>query len=340
MKRMLATLLLPLNVAWAQVTPSAGPTLYGYVKAWYQADYSTNQGGFSVNMARLGVKGNINEYAGYKLFADFTRLGSLQTKTTTLDGITYVTSATATFSNYLLDADAFIKPVNNLTIDMGQFKVPFSTDNLRSGADVDFVNRPMITNVTPGLRDMGFMATYDIKGRTPVQLASGVFNGAGQNKTENDKTANYAFRAVIQPIKGLGLSANYYGGKLSGAGVSIYDLGFDLKVGNAFLDGEFAARGSDINKVITNSNSFFVYSYYDVDLGKCEISHVIPAVRYERYDPSTSVSNNEIYRTTFGVALEFAKVSFAQFRINYELFDYANGAPNPNKLIFELQTRF
>ena len=340
MKRMLTAFFLLFNAAWAQVTPGTGPTLYGYVKAWYLADYSTNQGGLSINMARLGVKGTVNEYAGYRLFVDFTRLGILQTKTTTLDGVNYLTSASATFSNYLLDADAFVKPVKNLTIDMGQFKVPFSTDNLRSGAATDFVNRPLTTNVTPGLRDMGFMATYDINGGTPVEISGGAFNGAGQNRTENDRTANYALRAAVHPMKTLGLSANYYGGKLSGAAVNIYDLGFDMKLGSIFLDGEFAARGSNLDGATTNSNSFFLYTYYDVNLGNFEISRLIPAVRYERYDPSTAVSNNEVYRTTFGVALEFARVTFAQFRLNYELFDYKNGSVNPNKLIVEMQTRF
>ncbi len=340
MKGAIISILILLNAAYAQDSTGTGPTVYGYIKAWYQADYSKDQGGFSINMARLGAKGSVNKFAGYRVFVDFTRLGSLQTRTTTLDGVNYVTSASATFSNYLLDADAFVKPVENLTIDMGQFKVPFSTDNLRSGAVIEFVDRPMTTNVTPGLRDMGLMGTYDFKGAMPVQLSGGAFNGAGQNKTENDKTANYAFRAVVRPIRNLGLSANYYGGRLSGANVNIYDLGFDMKISGLFLDGEYAARGADLSGATTNSNSFFVYASYDENLGTFEISHIIPAIRYERYDPGTAVSGNEIYRTTLGVAFEFARVTFAQFRINYELFDYKDGTPNPDKLIFEMQTRF
>ena len=340
MKKIFLILTLFVGLAWAQEKPAYSPTVFGYLKGWYQADYSTNQGNFLLKEVRLGVRGNVNEYAGYKLFVDFTRLGNIQSKTTTINGVTVVTSTTASFSDYLLDADAFIKPLKNLTIDMGQFKVPFGTDNLRSGADIDFVNRPLLTNVSPGLRDMGVMTTYSTNISVPVELKAGVFNGSGQNKPENDKTANYAVRAVVQPVKDFGVSANYYGGKISGANVNIYDLGVDLKIGNIFFDGEYVQRSSELKSITTKSNSYFIYSVYDFDFGKSFVTHLMPAVRYERYDPNTTVGDNEVSRTTFGVALEFAKIKYAQFRINYELFDYKNGTTNPNKLIIELLTRF
>ncbi|MHB8337203.1 MAG: porin [Ignavibacteriaceae bacterium] len=340
MKKISVLILLLISLTRAQEKPNYSPILFGYVRGWYQTDFSIDQGGFLIKEARLGAKGNVNEYAGYKLFVDFTRLGNLQTKATTINGVTVVTSVAASFSDYLLDADAFIKPIKNLTVDLGQFKVPFGTDNLRSGSDIDFVNRPLITNVSPGIRDIGFMTTYSMNAGVPVELKAGLFNGTGQNKSENDKTTNYAFRTVVQPVKELGVSANYYGGRLSGADVSIYNFGFDLKVGNVFFDGEYGGRSSELKSVKMISNSYFIYSYYDFDLGKSEVSHIIPAVRYEGYDPNKALSNNEINRATFGLAFEFAKIKYAQFRINYELFDFKDGTKNPNKLIVELLTKF
>ncbi len=340
LKKLFVLLAILQSVMFAQSKNDTSPNLFGYIKGWYQSDIANNQGSFLIKEARLGAKGKVNQYAGYKLFVDFTRLGNLQTGTTTINGVQVVTSENATFSNFLLDADVYLKPFENFTFDLGQFKIPFGTDNLRSGAEIDFVNRPLLTQVTPGLRDIGAMGTYSNSSLLPLEIKAGLFNGSGQNKTENDKTTNYALRTVVSPISDFEISGNYYGGKLSGVDVSIFDFGFSYRLNKIFIDGEYGQRNSELKNISTTSNSYFIYSYYDFDFGKSEISHIIPAVRYESFDPSTNLSGNEINRTTFGLALEFAKITYAQLRFNYELFDYKNGQTDPNKFIIEIITRF
>lgn len=340
MKKIIIILVLLVSTTWSQSKKEFKPVLYGYVQSWYQTDLSTNHGDFLIRYARLGVKGRVNEFAGYKLFVDFTRLGRLKTKTAVINGTSVVTSAEATFSNYLLDADVYLSPVKNFKIDLGQFKVPFGTDNLRSAASIDFINRPLITNVSPGLRDIGVLTSYNLKDYAPLEISAGLFNGTGQNKPENDRTTNFAARAATSPIKGLGISANYYGGKLSGGNVNMYNFGFDFQLSQLFIDGEFGGEGLDNNISTINSNSYFIYSYYDFEFDQVIISHIIPAVRYEHFDPNTSISNDEINRTTIGLSLELAKIKFAQFRVNYELFDYKDGSTNPNKITAAILTRF
>jgi hypothetical protein len=211
---------------------------------------------------------------------------------------------------------------------------------MRSGADIDFINRPLLTNVTPGLYDIGFMGSYKMEEYFPIELKAGVFNGSGYNKQEDDKTMNYCIRTYLQPSAILGLSANYYGGKLTGTKVNILDFGTDIKISDLFISGEFAQRFSNLKEKKTTSNSFFIYSSYDFNLGSSVISHIMPALRYEMYDVNTSISKNEISRITTGLAIQFAKIKYAQLRFNYELFDYKDGRNNPDKLIVELQTRF
>jgi hypothetical protein len=340
MKKLLLVILFSGSFLFAQDKKDTSPIFFGYVRAWHQTDFSTNQGEFLAKMARLGVRGNVNEFASYRVLVDFVRLGKLSTSSTTINGTKVLTGASASFSDVLLDAEAIINPMKNLSFSLGQFKVPFSTDNLRSGADIDFVNRPLLTSVAPGLRDFGFMGTYSIKGEVPVEFKAGLFNGAGQNKSENDKTTNYSLRTAVQPIKGLGLSANYYGGKASGADLSIFDFGAEYKFGGLFLVGEYGQRTSTTPAKEIKANSYFIYTVYDFDFGDNMISHLMPALRYENYDPNSDTANNEISRFTAGLSLQFAKIKFAQFRVNYELFDYKDGSANPNKLIFEIQTRF
>ena len=340
MKKVFMVLVFITTIVAAQNKPDYSPKFSGYIRAWHETDFSTNQGDFLVKMARVAIKGNVNEYAGYRFQVDFTRLGKLSTTSTSLDGTKVLTGASATFSDVLLDAEAFVTPVKNLSFSVGQFKVPFGTDNLRGGADIDFINRPLLTNVAPGLRDVGFMGTYTMKDGIPMEFKAGLFNGAGQNKPENDKSTNYSFRATVTPFTGFALAANYYGGKSSGADLGIYDFGFDYKFGKVFLSGEFGQRNSKTSAKEINSNSYFVYANYQFDFSESFVSAIIPALRYENYDPNGDASNDEIGRITAGLAFQFAKIKFAQFRINYELFDYKDGRTNPDKLIFELQTRF
>lgn len=318
------------------------PTLqtFGYIRAWHQTDLSTNQGQFLVKMARMGLKGKVNQYASYRVFVDFTRLGSMNTKSEDVNGTEVVTDVSAKFSDVLLDAEAVLTPVKNFAVEVGQFKVPFSTDNLRGGADIDFVNRPLITNVAPGLRDIGIMCSYNFKDNLPLELKAGVFNGAGQNKAENDKSSNYSLRAVVSPVKSVGLSANYYGGKSSGADLGIFDLGADYKIGNVFVSGEFGQRQTKTSAQKVKSNAYFIYATYDLEFEECMITHLFPAVRYENYDQNQSLDDNEVSRVTAGLSFNFAKIKAAQFRINYELYDYKDGRKNPDKIIFELQTKF
>ena len=340
MKKSLILFLVALSFTAAQDKSDYSPKIFGYVRAWHQTDFSTNQGAFLVKMARLGAKGDVNEYAGYKILVDFTRLGKLSTSSTTIDGTKVLTGASANFSDVLLDAEAIVKPVEGLSFSLGQFKVPFSTDNLRSGTDIDFVNRSLLTKVAPGLRDIGFMGTYAVKNGVPLQFNAGLFNGSGQNKTEDDKAVNYSLRASVIPVSGLSLAANYYGGQASGADLGIFDFGFDYKMGNAFFSGEFGQRNTKAATKETTANSYFVYATYEFNFKDSFVSGIVPALRYENYDPNTDLSDNEIGRITAGVALQFAKIKFAQFRINYELFDYKDGRENPNQLIIELQTKF
>ncbi|MFA7228676.1 MAG: porin [Melioribacteraceae bacterium] len=340
MKKVILFSLIAINLLVAQEKADYSPKFSGYLRAWHQTDFGTNQGQFLLKQVRLGINGAVNEYASYKFLVDFTRLGKLTTTTTTINGTKVVTGATANFSDILLDAAAVLSPFKSLDITAGQFKVPFSTDNLRSDQNADFSNRPLHTNISPTIRDIGVMATYKLKGEFNAELSAGTFNGTGMNKTENDKSMDYVFRAVVAPLKGLSLSGNYYGGKAQGADLSFYNFGFDYKLGALFLDAEYASKNTQTVTTDISGNSFFAFATYNIPLEGNFLREMIAGFRFEKYDPNTSADNNEIDMMTFGVTFEFAKITFARFRINYELFDYKDGRDNPDRLIFELQTRF
>lgn len=339
MKKILILTVLLTSLAIAQDKVDYSPKFSGYVRAWHQTDFPAGQGQFLVKQARMAIAGAVNEYAGYKFQVDFTRLGKLSTTSTTIDDQKVLTGASANFSDILLDAQAIITPFSNFDISAGQFKVPYSTDYLRSDQNHDFANRPLITSITPS-RDLGFMLSYKWKGGVPAEFHAGSFNGSGMNKTENNKTMDFAFRAVVSPITDLSFSGNYYNGKAAGMNSHYYNFGMDYAIGSLFLDAEYSGKLTKADDDDIKGNSIFAYATYRVKTGEVFVKEVIPAIRFETFNPNTSDDKSKINLITLGMTFEFAKITFAHFRVNYELYDYNDGRDNPSRLILELQTRF
>lgn len=330
----------PIAAQNKEIKDNFAPAFTGYIRFWQQTDFSTDQGQFILKEITLGASGDVNEYVGYKFLADLTRLGKLTTSATTINGTTVVTKASASFTDILLDAAVKVTPIANLSITGGQFKIPFSTDNLRGNVAIDFVNRPLMTNVAPASRDIGAMASYKVSSLLP-EISAGAFNGTGLNKVETDKTVNYVCRAVVTPVTNLNLSANYYNGKLSSNDINVMGFGFDYKISNLFLDAEYVTKNTKQPDVTIGSNAFFIYSLYNFGISETGIiKSITPAVRFDLYDPDTDKYNDEINRITLGLTFHFAKVTWAHVRLNYEKYDYKDNTVNPDKFILEMQARF
>ena len=336
MKKVVIALLAIVSIVTAQNKPVNTMKTYGYVKAWYKNSTEQNQQEFTVRMARFGLKGAVNEYSGYKVFVDFARLGKMKTSTENVNGVDVVTGTSVKFSDVLLDAVATLKPVKNLSFSLGQFKIPFSTENLKSGASIDFINRSLITKVTPSLRDIGFMSSYTFE-NIPFDLSMGLFNGSGQNNSENDKTINYSVRGVFEPIENAVLSANYYEGRLSGLNVKVIDFGAEFNFYNLNLSGEFAQRQTDSPNYDNKSSAYYSSLIYNIAVKNDFLKGIMPAIRYEFYDADNELSDNEIDRISFGVALQFAERYFSQLKFNYESYSEIE---NSNNFTIEYQVKF
>jgi phosphate-selective porin OprO/OprP len=79
----------------------------------------------------------------------------------------------------------------------GQFKVPFSLEELTSDLHIDFVERSLINELVPSY-DRGVMAYGNIK-QGIVSYSLGSFNGTGQNASDNNGDKDVAARMVIAP---------------------------------------------------------------------------------------------------------------------------------------------
>ncbi|HLC20564.1 MAG TPA: porin [Candidatus Methylomirabilis sp.] len=131
---------------------------------------------FLVRRGRIGLLGTFYKYFDFFVEADFAQGSAVLT-----DG-------------YL---DIHYWP--ELRLRAGQFKIPFSYEELLSDNSIDFVERSVADNLTPG-RDLGAMLHGSLFGGV-ISYAGGIFNGSGQNTADTNDSKDVAARLVVYPFK-------------------------------------------------------------------------------------------------------------------------------------------
>lgn len=177
------------------VTPSSGVRLSGYLQAreTWQKDIGLTG---TINRARLTAAGGIATNFTWRIQGEF-RTGNVG-----------VGKASVSLQ------DAYIRwKRNDLGIQAGQFKTPFTREFVTSLADIETADRSTVVDSLAPKRDIGVLADYDFHQR--VQLFAGVFNGEGANTTANrDSTALGVVRAVVRLHRDVTIGANvarYFG---------------------------------------------------------------------------------------------------------------------------------
>ncbi len=100
----------------------------------------------------------------------------------------------------------------------GQFKVPFSLEELTSDNTIDFVERSIVNELAPS-RDLGAALRGSLFGGI-VGYDLGVFNGSGLNAVDTNSGKDVAGRVTVAPfkatgnawLKGLQLAGDFTGG--------------------------------------------------------------------------------------------------------------------------------
>lgn len=176
----------------------------GYTQLRYQHfEEDGKNDSFDIRRLRLDIKGDITKSLDYRTQVDFG--GSK--------------------GPFLLDAMIGYTFNPHLKITGGQFKVPFSQENLISSPKLETINRSQVVEalVARGKdvignqngRDIGVMASGNFLQRGTRYLfdyAVGIFDGAGINTGDNNEKKDFVGRVVFHPIKNLDIGANYYNG--------------------------------------------------------------------------------------------------------------------------------
>lgn len=276
------------------VVSSVPLKLSGYTQARFTFDnFGPNT--FQLYRARLGLEGEIFKNIRYKFLFEAAR------------------------TPLLLDAMIEFTLVKNGALRVGQFKVPFSQENLLSAAVLDTINFAQITSkLVPGRdnssngRDIGFLATYRY-GTVDATVAA--LNGSGINKPDVDDAKDFALRVTWAPLDFLSVGASEYLGHT--IPVAAADPVF--KRGRTGL--EVAVNKSDwILKAeyiwavdnLKDASGFYVLGGYFVLPKKLQA-----VVRYDTLDLDMDLDGNR--KTIFLVGLNWFFTSRTKFQINCEL---------------------
>ena len=146
-----------------------------------RSDLLTN---FRLRRARLGVDATFFKYLDFKVEGDFGEQGT---------------------PFILTDGYGELKYWPEFRIRGGQFKVPFSFEELTSSRFIDFVERSVINNLVPA-RDVGAMVHGSLFGGM-VEYGAGIFNGTGQNNFETNDSKDFAGRLLVRPFSLMGIPA-------------------------------------------------------------------------------------------------------------------------------------
>lgn len=100
----------------------------------------------------------------------------------------------------------------------GKYKAPFGLERLQSGAEIEFVERSLVTTIVPN-RDLGIMIYGDlVPGKLAYQAAvmNGVVDG-GSADNDSGQSKDFVGRLFAGPIQGLGFGVAYSAGSQQGS---------------------------------------------------------------------------------------------------------------------------
>lgn len=300
----------------------------GYTQVRFQSLQENGKlDSFDVRRSRLDVKSEITPGYDYRVQVDF---GGVK-------------------GPFLLDAIAGVRFGSNLRLAIGQFKIPFSMENLTSSPKLETINR---AQAVEALTARGGDVIGNQNGRDiGVQLSGGflpgedayrydytlgIFNGSGINTADKNDQKDYASRLVWRPQKGLDIGASYYNGKGNWGTPSPKNQNRD-RLGLEFsrqrdplsLKGEFiSGKDGTVRKT-----GWYLQSGYFFVPGKVQ-----GVLKYDVYDPNRDAAGDATRVVTLGFNRYFNKRAFLQ--LDYELKDERGTEIDNNVLLSQFTLQF
>jgi phosphate-selective porin OprO/OprP len=249
--------------------------------------------GFRIRQARVILKGDILKNINYKLQID------------------------AVQSPVLLDAEIGIHLSPYAKLSFGQFKIPFSIENLISGSELDTINRSnTVKYLCPG-RDIGAKGRdigITVNGKySSLEYTLGFFNGSGINKIDTNDQLDIAGRLVFTPFRSLFIGISHYNGRysppLGASTIKKHRPGVDVFFirDRTSLKAEFIfARDNQTER----SGWYIQGGYYFIQ------KKLQAIVKQDSFDRDMAFGGDQIVMTTLGLNYFFSRKT--KLQLNYE----------------------
>lgn len=298
------------------VTASSRIKLSGYLQTRYTNGVGTTNP-FELRRARLALDGSLAPKVAYKVQIDAVR------------------------SPVLMDArlDWSASPYARLTF--GQFKIPFSQENLTSGRDLISIERSLAgLALVPGRdtgnngRDVGVQLAGSVVGgndRPIFDYTVGIFNGAGINRRDDNGRKDVAGRLVVYPFALLSVAGDYYNGASGPKEISRERAGAEF----AFVHKLYSLRGEYIwghDGAVHKRGwySQFAYRFH----GKWEGLLKFDNYESDRQTPTALTTN------TYLVGVNWFVAKGVKLQANYGLVDSKARTDLTNLFLTQLQYQF
>lgn len=298
----------------------------GYTQVRYRQDESINDT-FDIRRARLDIKGDITERFDYRTQVEFGGASG----------------------PFLLDVTIGYKVNPYLKLTAGQFKIPFSQENLISSSKLETINRSQVVEalVARGSdvignqngRDIGVQANGSLSSKEDYNLldyAFGIFNGSGINRADLNEQKDFVGRLVYYPLKDWSIGTSYYSGRYTlSAAPARKDDRDRWGVEFAYVKDPFSLKGEYIkgNDGATNEDGWYLQAGYFFIPKKFQ-----GVFKFDTYDANTKLKDNEVNVYTIGGNWYFNKWAFLQ--VNYEFKNEKAKEIKNNALIGQLTLQF
>ena len=275
----------------------------GLVQTEYEGFQQTGVNNtFLLHRARLDIKGDIDDNWSYEVYTEFAS------------------------TTKLLDAYTTYKIADFLKFTAGQFKIPFSIENLIADSQLEFIDRSQVVNALAGRstdvignqngRDIGIQVNGSfakVDDHYLFDYTLGVFNGAGYDvTTDNNSHKDIVGRFTVHPVENLSLSANFYDGQGNyGTPAKNYLRnrgGFDARyvTGGLSLTAEYD-KGTD---GVIRRDGWYGQAAYFIIPKKLQL-----AAKYDTYDPNKVIKTDRTWIYTGGINYFFN--NWAKFTVDY-----------------------
>ncbi len=303
----------------------------GYTQIRYQVfDEKTKRDGFDIRRARFDIKGNFTPYFAYRLQADFAG------------------------SPKLLDAYAEIRLSDYFNITIGQFRIPFSLENLTSmnkfelidfSQNVDaFTARGKDVIGNHNGRDIGIQlggALIKSGSGTLAEYRLGVFNGSGINIADTANEAkDIVGRLIVNPVKGLTVGASYYNGWGKAIKPASEFVGRSQARNRFGIEASFTTAGLSLKSEYiigkdgnTDKAGWYILAGYYIIPQKLQV-----VGKYDTYDPNTATDKN--ITTNYVVGINYNFNAWSRLQAFYTLREEQGTSVDNNYLSFQYQIGF